>query len=291
MKIGDTLLAIGDPRNNEIEADKAYSLSLSIRQALLKNEPSNAEQRRALALSYERVGSLEFRFGHPDEALNNFLSSLSIRRSLSDADSGNLVVQRDLATTYQWMGDIRIEFNQLDEALETFSASLAIRKEIASQNPSTLAQRDLAVAISRIGNLNLKLKRNADAIMWYRQSLEIREKLAAADQNNAVWQSDLIIDLQRLALAGDEPKRHLSRAIEIAQELQTRGQLRGDQATWVDSLRRALEKVRERLVTLVKFLHSINSPDTVFALSRDLLWSMRPIGQTEPDRVRNGRLP
>lgn len=241
MKIGDSLLSIGGS-TNEIEADHVYKDSLSIRQALVASEPTNADHRRALALSYERLGSLEQRFGHPEKALEHFSFALMICQKLALSNPENVVAQRDLAITHQWVGDAQLELNELDRASVAFGTSLEIRRTLASQNPSNQAQRDLAVSLGRMGDAMMKVDNRPEAARWYKQSLQIRERLVAEDSSNSVWQNDLIIDLRRSALAGDEPRSHLSRALALAQQLQARGQLRGDQTGWVDALQRALDQ-------------------------------------------------
>ena len=241
MKIGDALLAIGGS-GNEIEADRAYRASLQIRQELVRRAPQEPDRQRALAISEERMGYLENGFGHPDAALKYFLMSLTIRQELSERYANNVVFLRDLAVTYQWIGDIRVELGQLPEALDAFRASLEICKKIALANPSNYAQRELAISLARMGDMMMQMGRGADAIEWYRQSLDIREKLSAADPDNAVWQTDLIIDLRRLARAGDQPRARLSRALEIARRLRDQGKLRADQAGWIETLEKELEQ-------------------------------------------------
>ena len=243
VKLGESMLAIAGTKN-EIEADKQYRASLTIRQALAKNEPASADRQRELAVSYERVGSLEFHFGHPDDALTYFSRALTIRQELSKRDPNNAVVRRDLAIAYNWVGDSRMDLSQFPEALDAFTASLAIRQKLAAENPSNQAKRDLAVSRARLGDLMMRMGRQPDAVGWYKQSLDIREQLAADDPDNAIWQSDLVGDLRRLAQAGDQPRARLSQAVDIARRLRAKGLLRAGQENWIETLERELGQVQ-----------------------------------------------
>ena len=68
-----------------------------------------------------------------------------------------------------------------------------------------------------------------DARAEYRKSLDIYEKLVAADPDNALWQTDLVVALVRLALTGDEPRPRLERALEIMRRLEREGKLAASQ--------------------------------------------------------------
>ena len=86
----------------------------------------------------------------------------------------------------------------------------------------------------------LALDQRPQALDEFRASLAIQEKLLRDDPGSALWQTDLVIALRRLARAGDDPRGRLTRALEIARRLADEGKLAAHQRGWVEALEREL---------------------------------------------------
>jgi tetratricopeptide (TPR) repeat protein len=226
-KLGVSQHALG--ADHDREADKSSLASLEIREKLVKDQPENEAWRRDLGLSYERRGMLLNDFGDDDGALDSLKKGLLVRQQLAAEKPGDTQSRRDLANAFDQIGIVDLGAGRLDEALANFEKSRDLRKELADSDPKNLEwRRDLAVGYAHCGDALAANHNRREALDQYHSALAIREALAAADSNNAEWQTDLALDLRRLAVAGEEPRANLTRALEIARRLQSSGKLAAD---------------------------------------------------------------
>src|SRR5262249_9457403 len=127
-----------------------FTKSLTIWQRLTARH-DNAQWRRDLSISYERIGDILLKTGRKEQALLSFKSSFEIRKQLADADPGNLKRQRDLAVMYGRMGDLMLEVQRKEEGIQALRASLAIRERLAAADPGNILwQTDLVIALRRL---------------------------------------------------------------------------------------------------------------------------------------------
>ena len=166
---------------------------------------------------------------------------LAIRVQLAAEKPDDTQSRRDLANSFDQIGIVRWRSGHFEEALEKFAKSRDLRKALADSDPDNLEwQRDLAVGYAHCGDALYNAGNRQKALDQYHATLGIRERLAAADVDNAVWQTDLVLDLRRLAIAGDEPRARLTKALEVATRLQSSGKLAADKAGLVDDLEKRL---------------------------------------------------
>jgi tetratricopeptide (TPR) repeat protein len=240
-KMGDALRALV----RREEALEAYDKALRIREGLAAGDPENSQWQQELAVAFERKGLILDASGQFDQALELFTKSLSIWQRLV-AKHDNVQWRRNLSISYERIGDILVETDKKEQALLAFKSSFDIRKQLADADPGNLQrQRDLAVMYGRMGDLMLGMQRQEDGIQALRASLAIRERLAAADPGNILWQTDLVIALRKLALAGDDAKARLARALELARRLDADGKLGPEQAGWIEDLEEKLESLEK----------------------------------------------
>jgi tetratricopeptide (TPR) repeat protein len=237
-KMGDARRALGQ----YAMAYEVYEQSAGIRERLVAQMPESREWRRNLGLSYERMGAMLFFFGRYGEAMGFYAKSIAIREKLVTEQPANTQYQRDLSISYEGAGLASTRDDKgLDTALSYFTKSFELRSALSASDPGALQWlRDLAVAYGHMGDVLKNLGRREGALDAYRKDLDIREQLAAKDQDNAVWQSDLVIILRSLALAGDDPRARLTRAIEIVKRLEERGKLTESQKDWRAALEDSL---------------------------------------------------
>jgi tetratricopeptide (TPR) repeat protein len=237
-KVGDALMKL-DRRD---EALDAYESALTLGRELVDNDQTNnLSWQRELAVAYERTGIALKSLGEFEEALESFTASLQVRQRLSMEDV-NTERSRDLAVGHDWVGDILAEMGEYDGALVEYQKSFAIREKLAADDPgNSKFQRDQAVSYGRIGEALIASGHRDDGLDLLRKNLRVRDRLASADPGNALWQADLVTALRRLAIAGDDPAARLSRALEIASQLDREGKLGLDQKSWVADLKKDID--------------------------------------------------
>ena len=237
-KIGDVLVDQG----NLPEALKSFRDGLDIRDALAKADPGNAGWRRDLYVSYIKIGDVLVAQGNLPEALKSFREGLDIAVALAKADPGNAGWRRDLSVSFNKIGGVLVAQGNLPEALKSFRDGLEIAVALAKADPGNAEwRRDLSVSLEKIGDVLVAQGNLSDALIRFRDSLDIRDALAKADPGNAEWRRDLIVSCVKMATV--EPAQasaYLSRALQIAAEMQDRGQLAPRDAWMVAELSRRL---------------------------------------------------
>jgi tetratricopeptide (TPR) repeat protein len=180
------------------EALSVYQHGLAIAKQLVKQDPSSAELKRDLSLSYNKVGSVLEAQGKLQEALDAYGQSLEIRRSLIDREKSNEVWQRDLSVSYERIGDVLLEQGKLPAALEVYQQSLDIRRKLAYQaNSDAERQVDLSVSYERVGDVLVAQGKIPEAMEAYQQELAITQRLAE-DKSNADWQRNLSVSQEKV---------------------------------------------------------------------------------------------
>src|SRR4029079_4668733 len=84
IESAEPLLTLGDI-NGALQAAKQGQ---SILQNLLQSDPNNADWRRQLFVSYERIGDALMQEGKHSEALNAYQNELTIAEALAQSDPG-----------------------------------------------------------------------------------------------------------------------------------------------------------------------------------------------------------
>jgi hypothetical protein len=68
----------------------------------------------------------------------------------------------------------------------------------------------------------------------------VLEKLAAAHPDRVGWQTDLVVNLFKLAQLGDEPLARLQQALAILRRLEAEGRLPENQKSWIPVFEQAI---------------------------------------------------
>jgi tetratricopeptide (TPR) repeat protein len=162
-------------------------------------DPGNADWRRDLSVSHERLGNVAVAAGDLATARTHYQASLDIREQLAAADPSNTDWQRDLSVSRNKLGDMAVAAGDLATAATNYQASLDIAERLAAADPSnTEWQRDVSVSRNKLGDMAVAAGDLAAAATNYQASLDIRERLAAADPTNTGWQRDLAVCHERL---------------------------------------------------------------------------------------------
>ncbi|MEW6207241.1 MAG: protein kinase [Acidobacteriota bacterium] len=167
-------------------AMESYKKSLAIREALHKADPSNADTRRGLATSLERLGTMiSWQTGNVNESLAYYSRAREIRQSLA-AETNAVEDRRELAGIHEITGDAQKKNRDSSAALESYRRAMTIRESLAAIDPtSAVTSRDLAISHSKISEL-LALTGDAEgALTSQRKALSIFETLVRQDSTNA----------------------------------------------------------------------------------------------------------
>ena len=169
------------------------------------------------------------------------LASVSNSRKSPD----DTQARRDLANARDSQASRSNVSAGIDEAIAPFEKSRDLRKSLANSDPEISNGERSRRRLRALRRRAILKAISAAALEQYHAALAIRERLAAADVDNAVWQTDLVLDLRRLALVGDEPRSRLTKALDVARRLQSSGNLPADKAGLVADLEK-----RQRSQTL-----------------------------------------
>jgi tetratricopeptide (TPR) repeat protein len=168
------------------KALQAYQKELELCEALAQADPNNADAKRDLAFSHQRLGDVHLRRGATDEALQSYQKSLELREALAQADPNNADAKSNLAFSHQRLGDVHLRLGATDKALQAYEKDLELSEALANADPNNaLGKSNLAFSYSRLGDVRLRRGATDKALQAFQKGLELSEALAQADPNNA----------------------------------------------------------------------------------------------------------
>lgn len=193
-----------------IESDKEPSLQLE------------------LAAAYDKVGDIQGGFatshlGQRQKATESYQKGLAIRESLVAQNPNNVEFLRQLSTSYTKVGQVLWIKVDVKGALESYRKALEINKRLADQDPTPSARLELAKSYGNFGYLLGANGRGEDAVANLRQAVVLMEELAAADPNSLVYQRDLALSYDNLALILTDQKKDHTAALELFRKSQKIG--------------------------------------------------------------------
>jgi tetratricopeptide (TPR) repeat protein len=188
--LGDVSTLAGDAEG----ALENYRKSLSMRQALLAQEPANLKYRRSIAALYYRMAPLIYERGDKAGSISTASESLAMFEEISRESPQNSKAQRELALAHNNLGDLLWYNSDLKGAMENYRRGLLMREELLKTDPTNMqAQRDLAVSYANYG-YTLAQVGNPEGLALYRKNLEMIEGLLAANPDNANSLRDVAIN-------------------------------------------------------------------------------------------------
>ncbi len=147
-------------------------------------EQSDDERsRKRTANTAHKVGLIEYRLGHLEEAATAFRMALDVNASLA-ADFATIPAvpeyRQHLAASHLNLGLLLAYLGKQAEAEAEYRKALAIYEKLAADFPAVPAYRqELAASYLNLGLLLVGLGKRAEAEAEYRQALAIQERLAA----------------------------------------------------------------------------------------------------------------
>ncbi len=201
LKLGDDL---GNPNFPSLgETDQAldyFRKSMAVAEALAMRDPKNAQARRYVYLSHERIADALELTGDTAGAIEYYKQSHTITETLLATDPSNGNYRRHLAVLYDKIGLILAKTGDAVGASGESRKAVDILEAMSAADPTNmLARRDLAISYRCRGTHLAQTQDTAGALAYYRKGLAIFETLGAADPMNTYLQSDVAETLHPLA--------------------------------------------------------------------------------------------
>lgn len=263
--LGEILKAKGDAAASLEQHRK----SLQIVEALAAQEPANSVTRRQLAVLLGKVGNRLAANGATAEGLDAARKSLTIFAALAEAQPDNAQAKRELGVAHNQLGDLYYESGDVKNELEHYREALRLREMLAAADPANQQlRRDLAVSQGNLGYALGQIGDEAGTVKNYRKSIETFEAMSAANPNDAFLMRDLAagydffaqswknLATQPSASASQQLQRWQqarqwwARCLKLAEQMQARGLLPGQEAGLPQSLKELLKECDSEIAKL-----------------------------------------
>jgi non-specific serine/threonine protein kinase/serine/threonine-protein kinase len=256
------------------QGDKAASLeqqrrALQIMETLVAQEPANLVVRRQLAIVVGKVGERLSANGAAAEGVESARKALVIFTELVTAQPGNTQAQRELGVAHNQLGDLFYEVGDVKNELAHYRQSLQLREELAAADPTNQQlRRDLAVSQGNVGYAMAQMGDEAGMVEHYNKSIATFEAMSAAKPSDAFLMRDLAAgydfyagswrnlaelpassSTQRL-LRWQQARHWWERSLKLAEQMQARGLLPGQEAGLVENLKQLLSECDSTIAKL-----------------------------------------
>jgi tetratricopeptide (TPR) repeat protein len=224
------------------EAVASMRRALAIIEPLAAADVRNARLQVDVAVAQDQFGDTLRAADRPGPALDAYRAGIAIRERLVGIDGANVPWRQSLATSYDKAAALLVAAKNPEGALELLRKMLAVREGLA-RAADVQSQRDVADAHRKIGDALNALGRSQEAIAAFRSRLAVVEKYAAAHPESTDYQFDLLDALGYLAVAGDDPRGRLERALAIARKLDAEGRLPANQKGLIAFIQKAIAEL------------------------------------------------
>jgi serine/threonine-protein kinase len=189
--------ALGET-GREIEPDPArlfdyYSKSLELRRGLVARPqgttPTPYQRRRALAVSYVKLGTLSLEIGQPDRAMAYSLKALQESQAAAAQDPSKADDRRKLlSASHLVLAKACARLAREADARAHLRDCAALRQEMVQADAlSAYAKQELARVEDALGDLEAEGGRPAQALEAYRRAQETFAALYQKDPANTEW--------------------------------------------------------------------------------------------------------
>jgi tetratricopeptide (TPR) repeat protein len=193
--LGDLYFLLG----KDTDARDAYERELAAAAALLAEEGSARDARRAVANAHDKLGQVATRTRQHAQAVGHYRQALDVRLESYRREPDDDQLRRDLAVSYNKLGTERLNAGDGVGARDYFEKGLRLVQEQKSGRDGDVFRRDLAFSYGRLGLAAAALRDHAAARRYYLLGLEVVQKRVAEDPANALRQNDLAAAYQRLS--------------------------------------------------------------------------------------------
>jgi non-specific serine/threonine protein kinase/serine/threonine-protein kinase len=177
----------------------SYGKALQLREALVKADAASAENRHALADSYNKLGMLLWQTSERDAALENCRKALEVYEELAASSPADKALLNDLANSYLNIGMILLEQGNTADAFASQRRALSIYEQLVAGDPQdNQARRSLSRSYEKIGNVLLQSGDAAGALEFNRKALSLRSALATENPTNADFRRGVEISYEKI---------------------------------------------------------------------------------------------
>jgi tetratricopeptide (TPR) repeat protein len=194
---------------------------------------------------------------------------LTIFAALAEAQPNNAQAKRELGVAHNQLGDLLYESGDVKSELEHYRAALKLREELAAADPANQQlRRDLAVSQGNVGYALAQMGDETGMVENYRKSIATFEAMSAANPNDAFLMRDLAAGYdfyagswknlaarpasspsQRL-LRWQQARQWWERSLKLAEQMQSRGLLPGQEAELPQNLKQLLNECESEIAKL-----------------------------------------
>jgi non-specific serine/threonine protein kinase/serine/threonine-protein kinase len=201
LKVGDVQgYPLGANLGDSAGALASYRKSLLLCESLVAASPRDANFRKDLLVSHERMGDTLIATGDTAKALEHHRKALEISKALSAEDPSDFAKRRTLSISYVKLGEALSANGDRTQALEAFRLALEIADSRGITDKTAPEDRRLVTVICvKLGELLAQTDDVNASLTNYRRALALREQLAREDPNNAQAKRDLAASFEKLA--------------------------------------------------------------------------------------------
>ncbi len=207
-------------------ARRLFARAAEIQRALSESDPADAQARRDLSISYEKLGDALLRMNELAKAADYYRKDVELTEALAKADPADAQARRDLSVSYNRLGNVALRTNELAKAADYYRKGLDLAEALVKDDPADAqARRDLSISNNKLGDVALRMSEAAKAADHYRKGLDLAEALVKADPTDAQARRDLAVSYNKLgdvALDMREPAKaadHYRKGLDLAEAL------------------------------------------------------------------------
>ncbi|MEN3335007.1 MAG: eukaryotic-like serine/threonine-protein kinase [Blastocatellia bacterium] len=173
----------------------SYQKALAICDELIKKQPANLEDRRALAISHLRIGDVGWGTGDTKLAVEAYQQGIRLAEALLEGGQLDLPTSRELWRGYRNLAYALAQAGDFSAGLESLRKGQALGEKLVAAYPNDAQVRhDMSATLTIVGRAQGEMGDLAGALETFQKALAIDEQLAAAEPNNAVYKKSVALN-------------------------------------------------------------------------------------------------
>jgi eukaryotic-like serine/threonine-protein kinase len=196
----------GNPFENNVgDRDSAldsYRKALAIREELVRQDPYNVEERRALAVTHLRVGQVLFANGYTQDAEEALKTGLTILHELFEKNQLDSITSRALPNAYRTLGYALSRRGDAKAAMVAMRKGQAVFNQLVTIYPSNQeVLYDLNTINRATGEAQIDLGDFTGGLESLRVVLQVDQGFVSANPTNLVYKTALATDYWKIGNA------------------------------------------------------------------------------------------
>jgi serine/threonine protein kinase/tetratricopeptide (TPR) repeat protein len=172
----------------------SYQKALAIGEELVRKQPANVEDRRALAISHLRIGDVAWGTGDTKLSVEAYQQGVRIAEALLEGDQLDLPASRELWRGYRNLAYALAQAGDFSAGLESLRKGQALGEKLVAANPDDAQVRhDMSATLTVMGRAQGEMGDLTSALETFQKALRIDEQLAAAEPNNASFRKSVAV--------------------------------------------------------------------------------------------------